>query len=151
MEYKEILNRLAPCGIRCDTCFAFSDGKINKLSRELSSELGNFHNYASRFANVLDEPVFNVYPYFKLQLDFFTQCECKGCRNERCKLLKSCNVRICSEEKKVDFCFQCDEFPCNDSGFDEDLELRWKKINQRMKDIGVEAFFKETQGDQRYS
>lgn len=150
MDYQEILDRISPCGIRCDTCFAFKDGKINQLSKELSEQLGNFHNYADRFATILDEPVFNVYPYFKLQLDLFTNCECRGCRNERCKLLKSCKVRLCTESKEVDFCFHCEEFPCKDTGLDENLENRWLRSNQRMKDIGVEAFYDEIKDLHRY-
>ncbi|MBN1953199.1 MAG: DUF3795 domain-containing protein [Bacteroidales bacterium] len=150
MDYHEILNCLSPCGIRCDSCFAFKDGKIKELSRELSDELGNFQNYAGRFATVLNEPVFNVYPYFKLQLDLFAQCDCKGCRNERCKLLKSCNVRECSEKKGVEFCFQCDEFPCDHSGLDENLQRRWVSSNLKMRDIGVDSYYHEIKNTHRY-
>ena len=49
----------------------------------------------------------------------------------------------CSEGKKVDFCFQCDEFPCENTGFDEHLYKRHVEINNRMKEIGVEADYRK--------
>ena len=150
MNYNEILERISPCGLNCETCFAFKEGTIKKYSKLLTEKLGNFENYAPRFEELLEEPLFNVYPYFKLQLEYFNQIECCGCRKEMCKLYKACNVRKCAEKKGVDFCFQCKEFPCENSGFDENLAVRWKHKNQRMKDIGVEAFYEEIKHRHRY-
>lgn len=150
MKHEEILERISPCGISCEGCFAYKSGDIKKYSNLLSEHLGKFENYSGRFSELLEEPVLNVYPYFKLQLDYFNQTECTGCRHEQCKLLKSCKVRACSEEKGVDFCFQCSKFPCNETGFDENLELRWKKNNARMRDIGVEAYYNEVKDNLRY-
>ena len=151
MEYKDILDRLSPCGIRCDTCFAFKEGHIHSLSRQLSEHLGNFQNYAPRFSEVLNEPVFNIYPYFKLQLDYFREVSCKGCRHEKCKLMKTCKVRLCIEKKGVDFCFECSEFPCKTTGLDENLESRWENNNRKMKALGVKDYFAGIQGNHRYS
>jgi len=52
--------------------------------------------------------------------------------------------------KGVDFCFQCDEFPCEKTNFDPDLKRRWFQMNTRMKEIGVEAYFEETKDLPRY-
>jgi hypothetical protein len=150
MKYEDILGRISPCGISCETCFAFREGRIKQLSTALSVELGNFERYADRFAVLLEEPVFNQFPQFKQQLDYFREIECSGCRKEKCKLFKKCRVRSCSEEKKVDYCFQCNDFPCRDTGFDESLETRWKKNNRLMKETGVEAFYMQTRDQQRY-
>jgi hypothetical protein len=150
MKYSQILERIAPCGLSCEKCFAFRDGDIRKYSRQLSEGLGDFGSYAQRFAGLLEEPVFNIYPYFKLQLEYFSQVSCAGCRKEHCKMFKSCRVRKCIEEKGVDFCFQCDKFPCRNTGFDESLETRWKKNNVRMKEVGVETYYEETKKIHRY-
>ncbi|NCD43249.1 MAG: DUF3795 domain-containing protein [Bacteroidia bacterium] len=65
---------------------------------------------------------------------------CGGCRQEHCKLFASCGVRPCAEEHDVDFCFQCAEFPCDKTGFDEHLYRRHVEINRKLREAGVEAY-----------
>ncbi len=150
MEYQILLESLGPCGINCRKCFAFKNGSIKQESVKLKNSLGNFDIYAKRFNELLDAPVFSKYPDFKEMLDYFASGTCLGCRKQECHLFKSCNVRNCHKEKSVDFCFQCSEFPCNNSGFDIHLEQRWILINQRMKEVGVEKYFEEIKDKPRY-
>lgn len=150
MNYELIKSRLAPCGLHCGKCFAFGKGDIVKNSRALRNDLGEFDIYAKRFVDLLNEPAFEKYPEFKQMLDYFTVAECSGCRNEKCKLFKNCKVRLCSEEKGVDFCFQCPDFPCSNTGFDEHLNERSVNINRRMKKIGVEKYYDEIKDKARY-
>lgn len=147
MEYNQILNILAPCGLNCHKCFAFSDGEIKHLSLRLQRLLGLFDRYAERFSNFL--PVFKHYPAFKELLSCFTKADCQGCRNGTCKY-PNCGVINCYIKKGVDFCFQCDEFPCEKTNFDPDLKKRWVQMNRRMKELGVEAYFEETKDLPRY-
>jgi len=150
MDYEFIKSRLAPCGLHCGKCFAFADGDIRLQSRQLKGNLGNFDVYAERFVTMLDEPAFSKYPDFKLFLNLLSESKCKGCRKEQCVLFKTCKVRDCSEKKSVDFCFECNDFPCNDTGFDEHLYKRSVHINRRMKEIGVESYYKEIKDKPRY-
>ncbi len=150
MDYDHIKSRLSPCGLHCGKCFAFKDGDIVQLSGQLKESLGAFDAYAERFVLLLDEPAFSNYPAFKSLLHYFSIARCKGCRKEKCVLFKSCKVRECSERKNVDFCFQCSDFPCSDTGFDEHLYKRFQHINERMKSIGVEAYFDEVKDKPRY-
>jgi hypothetical protein len=150
MFTQEILNKLGPCGLNCSKCFAYADGKIKKISSDLKDNLGNFDIYAQRFAKLLNEPVFNKYPDFKEMLTYFANVGCKGCRNDECKLFADCNVKQCTKDHSVDFCFECNELPCKKHGFDEHLEKRWVAINNRMKEIGVEAYYSEIKDIQRY-
>jgi len=150
MNYQNILEYLGPCGINCQKCFAFKDGNIRRNSEILKNELGNFDVYAKRFSVLLDAPIFDKYPDFKEMLDYLSSSNCMGCRKQECHLFKSCNVRNCYKEKSVDFCFQCNEFPCNRTGFDSHLEQRWIKINQRMSEIGVENYYNEIKDRPRY-
>ena len=150
MEYEFIKSRLAPCGLHCGKCFAFKDGDITKTSKQLKSLLGNFDVYAERFVDLLGNPVFNKYSDFKELLVYFSEGECSGCRNEKCKLFKNCKVRECAEKKGVDFCFQCSDFPCGNTGFDHHLNERSVKINQRMAEIGVEQYYIEIKDKPRY-
>jgi hypothetical protein len=149
-NYEFIKSRLAPCGLHCGKCFAFTEGDISLLSKELMFSLGSFDAFAKRFVTMLDEPLFLKYPDFKEMLDFFAKEKCKGCRNEKCVIFKTCKVRECSERKGVDFCFECSDFPCSETGFDEHLQKRWKTINQKMKENGVESYYEEIKDKQRY-
>lgn len=149
-QYEFIKKRLAPCGLHCGRCFAFTDGDISNHSRQLKESLGDFDVYAARFVELLNEPVFLKYSDFKSFLAHLSSGSCNGCRAEQCKLFKSCNVRACSEAKNVDFCFQCNEFPCSQTGFDEHLYKRHVNINERMKEIGVEQYYEEVKNLSRY-
>lgn len=149
-NHKKILKALGPCGLNCEKCFANNNGGIKYHSKKLRELLGNFDVYAERFITLINEPEFKNYPVFKSMLDYFTKVNCQGCRAESCKLFKDCGVKECFKVKGVDFCFQCDEFPCEKSNFDNHLKQRWIKINQRMSEIGVENYYNEIKEKPRY-
>ena len=150
MEYQQILSSLAPCGLSCETCFARVGGDIHRLSRELKDKLGNFAPYAKRFENMLEVPVFQKYPDFAAMLDYFGSNNCLGCRSEQCRLFKNCGIRPCHQQKGVDFCFQCDEFPCDKTNFDQSLQKAWVLINEKIRKTGVEQYYEKTQTRPRY-
>ncbi len=147
MKYQEILKILAPCGLNCNNCFAYTNGEIRKTSIKLQNLLGLFDIYAERFSSFL--PVFKNYPSFKSLLSYLTEENCSGCREGSC-LYPDCGVRDCYKNKKVDFCFQCNEFPCGNSNFDTHLKRRWIQMNNRMKEIGIESFYQESKDNSRY-
>jgi len=150
MGLEKIKRQLGPCGIYCGKCYAFSDGAIKHHSSELLKALGNFEPFALRFITLLEESVFKKYPDFKEMLAHFADVGCKGCRNDDCKLFKGCKVKECARDKAADFCFQCPEFPCDHTGFDENLQKRWIAINRRMLKVGVERYFEEIKDKSRY-
>lgn len=147
MEYDEILKKLAPCGLNCEKCLAFSNGQIKFHSTKLKELLGSFDTYAERFSKY--RPIFRNYPAFKELLDSFTQGNCRGCRSGEC-LYPNCGVFACYKEKGVDLCFQCEDFPCEKTNFDPNLHDRWLQMNSRMKEIGVESYYEETKDLPRY-
>ena len=136
--------------MHCGKCFAFADGEIRRLSRELRQALGGFEPYAKRFAEMLEEPLFEKYPDFERFLDYLASNACGGCRKERCRLFRVCGVRACSSERAVYYCFRCDEFPRTHTGFDEHLYRRFVAINRRMRDIGEERYYDEIRDRPRY-
>jgi hypothetical protein len=99
---------------------------------------------------MLDNPVFKKYPDFKIMLDFLASENCKGCRNENCRLYKRCGVRACHQEKKVDYCFMCDEFPCDNTRFDGQFYEIWVRLNKKIKEKGIESFYESTKDASRY-
>lgn len=148
--YELARERLGPCGLHCGKCYAYTEGDIPALSRQLAKSLGNFDVYAKRFVELVGEPLFLKYPDFREFLGYLAEGKCKGCRKEKCKLFKTCGVRPCIEMKKVDFCFQCEDFPCDHTGFDEHLYKRYVDINERMKAVGVELYYEEIKDCPRY-
>jgi hypothetical protein len=149
MKYEEILDFLGPCGLNCRKCVFYSKGEIREHSMKLKELFGSFDNYAKRFSKLID-PVFNNYQKFKELLEFLTHADCKGCRNQTCAVYPDCGVVDCYKKKDVDFCFQCDEFPCEKTNFDLDLKRRWILMNNRAKEIGIDAYYKESMKFPRY-
>lgn len=150
MHSEQIKAALAPCGLSCEKCFAHVDGEIRRLSLELKERLGNFEGYAERYAAIMGNPVFEKYPAFKEMLDFFASENCRGCRNETCPLFDACGVRDCHREKGVDFCWECDDFPCDRTRFDERLHQAWVRINEIIRSKGIEAYHELTRQRPRY-
>ncbi len=150
MDKKDFLKYLGPCGLHCGGCFAFVESAIKKNAVALKQSLGNFGIYAERFTALLNDPRFDRYNDFSEFLDCLSEVTCKGCRQESCKLFSQCRVRDCSKEHTVDFCFQCKEFPCEKTGFDEHLQKRWLKINGRIQEIGAQAYYDEIKNTVRY-
>jgi hypothetical protein len=150
MNGDSIKHALAPCGLNCQKCFAHTDGDIRRYSQKLLEALGNFDDYAKRFETLLSEPVFRKYPDFRDMLEYLASENCEGCRNEQCKLFKTCGVRPCHQEKKVDFCCQCDAFPCDRTGFDPSLQSAWVQINEKIRSVGIERYYEQTKNRHRY-
>lgn len=150
MDYSNIKNVIAPCGLDCGKCYAYNGGDIKKLSIQLKTALGDFGIYAERFSELIDGDIFKKYPDFNELLTYFASADCRGCRYENCRIFPDCQVRDCFEKKGVDFCFQCSEFPCEDTGFDEHLQKRSIEINNRMKEIGVDKYYDEIKDKSRY-
>lgn len=150
MDRETIKEALAPCGLNCETCFAHVDGAIRKHSLALKDALGNFGPYAKRFETMLNKPVFGNYPAFKELLDYLAGENCRGCRHEQCKLFAECGVRPCHQEKDVDFCYECEEFPCAKTNFDQGLQERWVALNRKIREIGLEAFYEKSKNRHRY-
>ena len=150
MVDERIKESLAPCGLCCETCFAHVNGEIRLYSLKLKEKLGNFHINAERFVTLLEAPIFEKYPVFKEMLDLFASENCRGCRNEQCKLFKNCGVRKCHQEKQIDFCYECDQFPCEHTNFDPGLYKVWLLVNEKIKKTGIEDYYEKARVRPRY-
>jgi hypothetical protein len=117
---------------------------------KLKEKLGNFHIYAKRFETMLDNPIFKKYADFKEMLDYFASENCKGCRNEQCKLFKGCGVRVCHQKRELDFCYLCDAFPCDQTNFDPGLYKRWVAINKIIQKKGIKQYAEKAGTHPRY-
>jgi hypothetical protein len=146
----ELKEKFGPCGLLCEKCFAYHEGSIQKHASQLMKSLGNFTPYANRFVSLLNEPGFKNYKNFEEILALFEKGNCKGCRTQQCKLFKACKVKDCHITQGVDFCFQCEKFPCINTGFDEHLKHRWLSINNKIRAIGLNSYYNEIKNKSRY-
>jgi hypothetical protein len=147
MIYDELLKVVAPCGLYCGKCLAYPESPISRLSRQLREELGGFPAITRRFAAM--DPVFDGYDQFQQILDKFAQGGCSGCRSGDC-LYRGCRVKRCTLDKKLEFCFQCPDFPCSISEFPPSLKERWEAANRKMGEQGVLAYFEAVKDKPRY-
>lgn len=147
MDYQQIVKEIAPCGLDCQRCAAYSQGEIKELSAQLLSKLGKYE----RLAKIMSakQPAFAQYQSFKDILTFFSQASCDGCRSNASACPVDCLAKTCHKEKGVDFCFQCKEFPCTGQN-NPMLRKRWLQKNNRMKEIGVVEFYHEQKKLPRY-
>jgi hypothetical protein len=147
MEYKEILNILAPCGMDCSRCLGYKDGPIREHGKALQELLTGFESHAERFSSFI--PAFRKYPSFKEILDIIAGADCAGCRDNETKY-PLCSIARCHKDKEIDFCFQCTDYPCSPENIDEYLHKRWLEMNNKMKEMGVEAYYNESKDTPRY-
>lgn len=117
----------APCGIDCFNCEFFQ------------TNIGGF------FA-AMDEQTKAAFASRGMTLE---KTACKGCRTDGCKMLAgNCKTFKCISDKKLDFCYECGEFPCTmlqpmaDSA--QKVPHNLKVFNlMRIKNAGLEAWAKE--------
>ena len=74
----------AYCGLFCGSCEMLHANKNNKL-KELNKE-----------RNQLIEDI-----------------RCFGCKSDTvAKHCRTCEIKLCNQEKNIEFCYQCSEYPC---------------------------------------
>jgi hypothetical protein len=110
--------------------------------------LDNFDSFANQFSN--HEPGLKNYPAFKEVLLMFTKAGYGGCRGGTC-MYPGCPISLCIAQKGHDFCFECDDFPCEKVNVERTLKSKWLMANRRMKAIGVQAYFDELKDKSHYA
>ncbi len=122
MEHMKSL--AAPCGLDCFNCEFYEKNLTNKLADLINEKLLVPRN----------------------------EIPCKGCRQQDGKHFhlgyKGCATLNCIKEKGVDFCFNCDEFPCAYLAPTADSAARYphnmKMYNLcRIKKVGLEKWIEE--------
>jgi len=147
MDYAQVIKKLSVCGLDCSRCADYEGGEIKALSAKLLDLLKGYERLAAIKSNF--NPIFKEYGKFRELLEVFANSSCGGCRSEKVKCPVDCQAKTCHKEKKVDFCFQCHEFPC-DKQFEGMSRERWMEKNKRMKEIGVINFYIEQSKLSRY-
>jgi hypothetical protein len=148
MEERELIKKIAPCGLVCFTCTSAREGVIQSHSQALLNLLEGFDGFAEHFSAL--QPTLKEYPEFKEVLLLFSGASCDGCREEN-HCYPDCPISPCVREKGVRFCFECEAFPCDKMRSVRPLGATWLMANRRMKRIGVEAYYEEVKDKSHYA
>ena len=146
-NYEKAVKDLAPCGVDCSRCASYSKGEIVRLSIELKEKLVNFENLAKNMKNFM--PIFKYYKEFSYILDHFSNGKCPGCRNLN-KPECQCSINTCIKKNEVNFCFECNNYPCNPITFNESIKKTWKENNDKMNSESIDEFYIEQKSKSRY-
>ncbi|MCX6558652.1 MAG: DUF3795 domain-containing protein [Candidatus Aminicenantes bacterium] len=113
---------LSPCGMYCSVCAVRAADRDD--DRELKEKLA---------------PIFGIKP---------EQVACDGCRSEKAfPFALACAIRACANEKRLEACHQCGDFPCNHvSAFPFEISRQaMLAAMPRWKELGTEQWVKETE------
>ncbi|MGI6375081.1 MAG: DUF3795 domain-containing protein [Anaerolineae bacterium] len=141
---EELRRYIAPCGLVCYSCPAFTGGPVAQHSRGLIRWLQGFGPMAAAFSSW--DTALAEYPAFERVLTHLAEWGCAGCHDGGCPM-PDCPVGPCAAERGLDWCWQCDDFPCervaSSGAFGEHLREAWLRANQRMAAVGVDAYWQE--------
>ena len=127
-SYNDDRRFAAPCGLYCGACIIRS--AVKKNDPQLIQRI------ADGLAVYLGHPV------------GVEDVECEGCLSGvRAAPCRDCEIRDCATERGVDWCSQCDDFPCQlITGFNNDEFAHHSEVLdniRRQQEIGVSAWVEE--------
>lgn len=118
---------ISVCGLNCAKCDIYEAGHGNEKARNEIIE------WFKKERNLTLKP---------------EQITCEGCRGSLDTHWSSdCKMLLCEKNKKLEYCFQCEDFPCtNVNEFASDGVSHHKRTVEnakRMKEIGLETWIAE--------
>ena len=141
MNKNDILQKVAPCSLMCLTCSAYNNGVICESSKTLLKYLDGMKEFYEKH---MPDAV-QSYSTFDEVLNIYSAAPCSGCRStghNGCSI-KGCFLLECTKSHGVDFCGECNEFPCERTTelFEEEVYKQWLNGNQEIHDNGIESFW----------
>lgn len=143
MNKEEILEKTAPCSLVCHTCAGYEQGVLCQSARQLLHYLNGMQEfYKTHHPDQADR--FRV---FMEELEQMSGGPCSGCRNREhhsCSI-QGCFILECTQKHSVDFCGECESFPCDRTRelFDDEVYAQWLEGNQEIQASGIEEFWKK--------
>ena len=150
MDKSEIIKKVAPCSLMCHTCSAYNDGIICVSAKTLLKYLEGIKEfYEVHMPNAVES-----YNNFEGVLSIYAGASCSGCRStdhNGCSI-EGCFLLECTKNHGVDFCGECNEFPCKKTQgiFEEIVYRQWLEGNQQIREYGIEAFWKNNSENPHY-
>jgi hypothetical protein len=114
--------------------------------KRFQAACGLFCPSCTLFIGTTDDParLDALAKHFNLPLE---EVQCEGCRSNRLGFYcRECKMKRCTTEKDIEFCVDCDDYPCEELvRFKEARPHRidiWDNLS-RIRDIGYEAWFND--------
>ena len=152
----EILSSVAPCSMFCSTCTGYKNGEISFHAQELLKLLNGYKEFLEK--NLKDEYKYKLDEFitFEKSLKKYDYPKCGGCRNggaTGCSI-KGCFISKCTKEHKVNYCGECDLFPCgkvNNKVFKDTVIKKWYDGSMRIQEIGISSYYEEKKNTSHYT
>jgi hypothetical protein len=161
MVKARLLDHIAPCSLLCYACISFQDGPSKEGARNVytySDGWGDF--WSAHLPEEKREEWHKWFDSFQNTLQYLGGASCPGCRNHppsnkdgKWGCLEGCVIPSCVKERGLDFCAECDEFPCQKA---KDFfktpkgQSDWETGSRRIKEIGIDAYYDEKKGISHY-
>ncbi|MFC1921424.1 DUF3795 domain-containing protein [Chloroflexota bacterium] len=152
---EQLLDNMAPCSLLCYSCPAFIRGIICELSAKLNIYFKGYYVFQVESLPEEYKSYAEEFKKFEERLLRHAKPRCNGCRNnpdpDCC--IKGCFILECTKEHGIEYCGECNEFPCNEVDtdlFNTTVYNRWLDGNKRIKKVGAEQFFHEKKGESHY-
>lgn len=146
-----LLEYVAPCSLLCYTCPSCKKGIVCDLAKQLNHYVEGYgESLKKSYPNFCYKKVLKKYDNFKEQLDRLSAHKCLGCRlgaGENGVCMVGCIIPECTKEQGVDFCGECNKFPCDKvkagAVYNVELYEKWLDGSQKIKEVGAIAYFDE--------
>ena len=135
----ETQRQLSYCGIYCGDCPMYT----REISRT-SEKLENLTAQAgfNQMAEYLPDMAW--YTEFKEKLAWFREnVVCDGCRSDGRQYHEGCTLRDCCSARGIDFCPNCDNYPCNTVEEFKAQSPYFADNMKRIREVGVDAYIEE--------
>lgn len=141
MDKSEILKNVAPCSLMCRTCSGYCNGVICESAKTLLKYLEGIKEFYEKHIPDAVES----YSNFEETLRMYSAAPCSGCRSTEhngCSI-EGCFLLECTKNHNIDFCGECNEFPCKKTRelFEDEVYTQWMEGNQQIRDHGIEFFW----------
>lgn len=140
-----VLNAVAPCAFCCSTCAAMRNGVIEETAKKLNHYLEGYYEFNKKALPFKYRNYAKKIKEFTRQLDKLSDGPCMGCRADGDKryCIPGCFIEECAREHSVDFCGECDEFPCSKAlnFFNGENLKEWKSNNEKIRQSSPEEFY----------
>ena len=149
MKREQLLDCVPPCGLMCYTCPGFKDGAIKEYSAALLRLREGYREFLNKRLSEEYRYVLDEHDKYIEKLKKDSNPGCPGCRKIDGKgpgCIKDCFIPQCTEEHGIDFCAECDEFPCGkiekSNIYGEEAKKGFYDGGLLIKEHGAEKFFK---------
>ena len=152
---EKIRNAIAPCSLCCYTCPAKRNGMIAQTAGTLLHYLEGYPDFRRAVIPEKNRTSDGKIAEFLERLEKYSRPTCDGCRvgtHGSC-CISGCLIRECTQAHHVDFCAECEEFPCGkltEEVFHPTVIQEWKDGNERIRVVGIEQYFKEITAQSHY-